>query len=557
MKLLGVDIGSYSVKIAELDVTNKGYSFSNFLEFPLSLDPQKDRSLEIIEILRRVSSQQDSSTRWIIAVPQQQVSVHQKRFPFRERSKILRSLAFELEDEIPLDIDETIFDAKILQTLGPTADVLTIAAPKESVETALQVASDGGFDPEIVSVEGLALANVFDPSFDAPPPEGTAPITPNGEEAGLEAAPRAARIVLHMGHNRTNLLVFRGDVLVAVRNLLWGGADVADALSRAFSIPIFEAVKVLQTKSFILMNSAGATKDQILLSKTVSGVVDILMRDLRLTLLEVRAGFNLEFEKLEITGGTSQIQNLSAYITQSLEIQTNVIHPLQGLPLARFEMNDRIEAVSTVALGLALEGVRRPRNPAVNLRKEEFARENETLKRFWETWHVPVYVAIAAYFIFFGYSITRDILGTSLVEAAETRLMDVAKNVANLGRGGQNERGVRGYISSQKKLIRDREALEKAETMNSAFDILAQVAAKLPVQAKNQASKGFDITHFVVDNADLTIQGRAYGGQAIINQIESRLKDLGAPKADKQLAAQVPPGAGTPFAFRMKVDRQQ
>lgn len=147
--------------------------------------------------------------------------------------------------------------------------------------------------------------------------------------------------------------------------------------------------------------------------------------------------------------------------------------------------------------------------------------------------------------------------GTSLVEAAETRMMEVAKNVANLGRGGQNERGVRGYISSQKKLIRDREALEKAETMNSAFDILAQVAAKLPVQPKSQASQGFDITHFVVDNADLTIQGRAYGGQAIINQIESRLKDLGAPRADKQLAAQVPPGAGTAFAFRMKVDRQQ
>ena len=112
MKIFGVDLGTYSVKVAEMDVTARGYVLSGFHEFALSLDPQKDKSLEVIEALRKLSAASDpSNTKWVLGVSQSNVSVHFNRFPFKERQKILKSLAFELEDEIPLDIDETIFDA--------------------------------------------------------------------------------------------------------------------------------------------------------------------------------------------------------------------------------------------------------------------------------------------------------------------------------------------------------------------------------------------------------------------------------------------------------------
>ena len=88
MKILGVDLGSYSIKIAELDVSSKGYSFTAFHEFPLSQDPQRDRGLEIIETLRQFSARFDSSnTKWVTAIQQNRVSVHHKRFPFRDRPR--------------------------------------------------------------------------------------------------------------------------------------------------------------------------------------------------------------------------------------------------------------------------------------------------------------------------------------------------------------------------------------------------------------------------------------------------------------------------------------
>jgi len=555
MKILGVDIGSYSVKIAELDVSAKGYTLAGFAEYPLSLDPMKDRNLEVIETLRRVSSQVDSgNTKWIIGVQQQRVSVHQKAFPFRERPKIQKSLAFELEDDIPLDIDETIFDAKIIETQGPLAEVLAVACPKDVVEEILGLCKDGGFDPEIVSVEGLALSNMFE-MWDAAPPERVLKPAYDGGTIVIGTGNKS-RVILQMGHAHTNVLVYRNDILISVRSILWGGADVIDALSRAFSIPIFEAVKIMHTKGAILMNSAGAGKDQVAVSTAIAGAMEHLMRELRLTLLEVRSSHQLEFEKIEITGGVSQIQNIGAYITQALEIPTNVAHPLQNVRSSRVESTPKIEAAAALAVGLAIEGMKRPRNPAINLRREEFARENEALRRFWETWKVPAQVAAVAVALFFVYSITRDSFASSLLLAADDRVAELATKVANLKGASASEDGVVRYITAQQKLVRDREALKDTESINSALDIMAKLAEKLPLQIPARAGSGMDVYRLSIDGNDLVIEGRTQSVPTVA-AIEKALSELARPKSVQKIApSSVPGGApGTAFGFRAKVER--
>ena len=552
MKILGVDIGTNSIKIAELDVSSKGSVLTNFSEYPLSPDPQKDQTLERHEILRRVSSQTDPlNTRWVIAVPQARVSVHNKRFPFRERAKILKSLAHELEDDIPFDIDETIFDAKIIESFGPFADVLTVACPNEGVKEMLEIANDGGFDPEVVSVEGLALANLFE-NWEVAPPEKPAPMEIEG--TGVHTG-HSARVILQMGHTRTNMLVYREGSLIAVRSLQWGGKEIADALSQAFGVPIFEAIKILKERAFILMNSAGATKDQLLLSRTVSLVVDQLLRDLRLTLLEMRASFNLNYEKIELTGGVSQIQNLGAYITQGLEVPANIAHPLESLRSSRIEASPGIEAVSALAIGLAIEGAKRPRNPAINLRQGDFARENESIRRFWETWRVPAQVAFAAFVLFFIFAVTRDFMASSLSEKMDERLQTVAKEDAGLKGSAADENGLRHYISQQKKKIQDREALQKAEHINSAMDIVARLSEKLPLTRPPMPGKGLDVTRLVINNSTVEISGRIQtpGGVALI---ERALNDLAKTKTVKPApTGVVPPGPGQAFAYTMQVER--
>lgn len=558
MKILGLDIGTYSVKVAEIDVTSKGYVLVAFHELPLSLDPQKDRKLETIEALRQFSAGFDSTnTKWVMAVAQDRVSVHQKRFPFRERPKIQKSLPFELEDEIPLDIDDVVFDAKITDYNGQFAETLTVSCPKDVVQEVLAVAKDGGFDVDIISVEGLALANLFE-NPELPPPERLTLLRTEDGEPGQTTQASAARLILHLGNTRSNLLVYRDGALVAVRSLQWGGADIANEVVQTFQVPIYEAVKVLESRSFILMNSAGATKDQIHLSTTISSAVDGLLSELRLVLLEIRSAFNLRFENLEITGGPGQIQNLGAYLTQALEIPANVVRPFENLRQVRMDFTAHMEAVSVVAVGLALEGVKRPRNPAINLRQGEFALENESLKRFWESWKLPVQIGLAMFALFFVFSVVRDSMASGLNDKADERMGDMAKKVAGLKGASASQTGVESYISKQSKLIKDREALSKAENVNSAMDILTKIAGKVPVTKPPRTGVGLNVSHLNIDNEDVVIEG--FVDQANSKILQNALTEIARPKTFqvlKQMPLGVAPGSapGQPFAYKFKVER--
>jgi general secretion pathway protein L len=401
MRSIGIDIGSFSVKVAEVESTRTDFNLIALAEFPLTQTPGADHQLEIIEILRKISTTYDPlSTRFVLGMSQGLVSSRFKRFPFRERQKILKSIAFELEDEIPLDLDDAIFDAKIAQYVGNTADVLAFAVPYDIVGAALSRAKDGGLDPEILSTDGVALANLFE-RWNQPPAQVPAqPVLDLGDGIAPVEPPKPARLILHLGHSRTQLLVYRDDALVAVRSILWGGVEVARSLAQVFSLPASEGVKILKSKSFILMNSLGASKDQVILSQAVSGQVNILVQELKLSLLDLKSEFNISFSGIEMMGPVAQIQNLGAYLTQSLEMPVNMVRSM--LVSATFDPG------AAVAVGLALEGLKRPRNPALNFRKADFARQNKSLALFWDTWKHSLQIAAVALAAIFIYSIARD-----------------------------------------------------------------------------------------------------------------------------------------------------
>lgn len=553
MKVLGVDLGSFSIKVAELETNSKGFVITNVFEFPFSLDASRDRGIQTIEALRSLAEKYDpNNTRWVIGVPQHRMSVLMKRFPFHERAKILRSLAFELEDDIPLDVDDTIFDFKMVEFVGTSADVLAIACPKDAVRETLALSKDCGFDPEIVGAEGIALANVFENWQGMPPQVPIALRTPTVTEDGqtLQVPVARSRLILHIGHTRSIILVYRDSSLIAIRSLQWGGKDVANALSTTFSVSIFEAIKVLETRSFILMNSAGATQDQIRLSQTVAGQVDFLLKDLRLTLLEVKTSFNLEYSEIELTGGACQIQNLGAYLTQGLEIPANMnLQSLSRLP-SKMTLSTQLEAVAPVAIGLAIEGVKRPRNPPVNLRKIDFVRENLSLKRFWLTWKVPVQIGLSAFTVFLLFSIARDQLASSLNATADDKLTEAAQKAAAIkGAPGTIEGKVRSYIKTQKTVLKNQQELSQLDGYLSAMDILTYLSEKLP--GRNPQNPAIDVSLFDLDNDDLVIRGKVANPSATA-QIDRALKDLAVPKTLTAL-----PGEPGGFAYKLKVKRKE
>lgn len=560
MKCLGVDIGSSSIKIAEVEGSGRTVSLTQVWEIPLSNDPTKDQDLEIIERLRAFSSQYPvRDARWVVAVSQNSVSTRLRRFPFVDRPKILKSLPFELEEDIPFDAGETVFDARIVEIFANGSDVLAVACPHDPVERALARAKDGGFEADIVSVEGMALSNILDSWWMAPTPS---PIqAPLGDETIRSHDVHPAYAILQIGHAHTNVIVYRDNHVVAIRSIQWGGHDVAMALESTFKIPYIEAMKVLQTKSFVLLNTEGASRDQVAMHKAVSDAAIPLIRELRLTLLDLRASAGADLRDLRLTGGAGQIQNFGPWLTQALEVSVNNLEYFGALTASgkvniRISRTPEIENAAATAIGLALEGMRKPRNPAINLRKGLFAQTNESVRIFWETWRTTIQIAASIFVVFCVYALLRESMSLTLAEQSDITLSTVA-NGSGLRGAQASASGVTRFIQNENRAIANRETLAQLDSYIPALEFVVKLSERLPVQLPPRAGHGLDVDRLSIDNDDLTIEGRAQGAD-ILAGVERELQTIARPGSLKKVApTALRPGApGQSFGFVMKIDRK-
>ncbi|KHD87866.1 MAG: pilus assembly protein PilM [Bdellovibrio sp. ArHS] len=549
MKSVGIDIGSSSIKIVEMTSSSKGFQVTQFIEHALNIAPGADQELEVIEFLRNFTATYDpNQTKFILALRQDRVAIRNKFFPFNDRIKISKSLAFELEEDIPFSSDNAVFDAKIVRTVGGGAEVLACAAPKIHVQNCIQRSQDAGIDPAIISAEGTALANVFERWNEAPPALLPPSIALNDEE---NRPVRHVNLILNIGHTRTLVSAFEGNSLIAVRSVLWGGKNIAEAIAKKYEIPFLEAIKELQTKAFILTNKQGATFDQVTFSDTIAKSVRELARDLQLSILELKSEFNAQIDSIGLTGGVSQIQNVGPFLTQILEVPVNRTSTLDLIPNVLFERSAYNGAKAGVALGLAIEGFKKPRNPPVNFLRGEFAKENHQMKMFWEKWGHTAKVATAAVLVLFVYTSLRESFSVSLADRTQEVLKDQAKTVAGLRGRNASENGIRKYIRDNKKRAADLKTLASVANMNSALDVIKKVNDATPAKT----ALTLDVQQLAVTDASVQIQGYVNTAQEA-SLLQQSLKNITADGQVRTQRSTLKPLQGrTAFSFSFSVDR--
>ncbi|KYG60399.1 pilus assembly protein PilM [Bdellovibrio bacteriovorus] len=549
MKSVGIDIGSSSIKIVEMTSSSKGFQVTQFIEHALNIAPGADQELEVIEFLRNFTATYDANqTKFILALRQDRVAIRNKFFPFNDRIKISKSLAFELEEDLPFSSENAVFDAKIVRTVGGGAEVLACAAPKVHVQNCIQRGQDAGIDPAIVSAEGTALANVFEKWNEAPPALLPPNIALNDED---NRPVRHVQLILNIGHSRTLVSAFEGNSLIAVRSVLWGGKNIAEAISKKYEIPFLEAIKELQTKAFILTNKQGATFDQVTFSDTIAKSVRELARDLQLSILELKSEFNAQIDSIGLTGGVSQIQNIGPFLTQILEVPVNRTSTLDLIPNVLFERSAYNGAKAGVALGLAIEGFKKPRNPPVNFLRGEFAKENHQMKMFWEKWGHTAKVVAAAVLVLFVYTSLRESFSVSLADRTQEVLKDQAKTVAGLRGRNASESGIRKYIRDNKKRAADLKTLASVANMNSALDVIKKVNDATP--AKTAVT--LDVQQLSVTDALVQMQGYVNTPQeaSLLQQSLTNITSDGQVRTQRSTLK--PLNGRTAFSFSFNVDR--
>lgn len=553
MRSIGLDIGEYSVKIVELIQNKKTVSIHQIQEKQLSQNVSpSDKELEVIEFVRSfIASGDYSQARWIMAVRQDQVTTRYKSFPFSDRLKIQKSLSFEMEEEIPFDTDSCVFDSKVIHTTGPTSDILATAIPKTHVEKLISLAANFGIELHAVTVEGIAFANLVE-DWQSPPPANTQNLTLDE----THAPKKRLQVVLNIGHKRTLFTAYENNRLIFTRSLWWGAEQLVQDIIRKQSISYVEALHILHTQAAILLNTENASYEQSEISSVLTLSLRDLTRDVQMTLLELQSEFNADITALHFTGGTSMMPNLGGFLTQHLEVACNPIQLLQPYSSSIHSASSpqqfqQIEARFTTAVAIALEAFKKPRNPATNLLKGEFAKQNDKMKAFWQEWGTVAQVALAFLIVLFTWTTLRDNFSVALNDKGEEAVKSQARTVAKLPNRQANEAGVKRYIRENKKKATELKLVAQVAQVNSALDILKRVSESAP--QRNQVS--VDIMTFQVKDDFVQLTGYANSPREI-SLLTDSLKSLSVDGVISSQAANLTPVANrTAFNLSFKADR--
>lgn len=541
---VGVDIGSFSIKVAEVEATSKAYAIRRVMEFPLSPDLTKDKKIEIIDTLRTLFGQYDlNRTQFVFAVPQRFVSARLLNFPFRERFKIQKTVVSQLEDELPFSQEDAIFETKIVRFLGQGADVLSMAVPKERVSDTINLAHDCGIEPLLISAEGLGLFNLFE-NWNQPPHEMPA-------LAQDMPTTMSADVVIDLGHSCTKLIVHSEGMLLGIRTLDVGMKTVADSIAQKYGLNSIQALRELQTKGFIILDKSQGTREQVAFSQAIESGLQGLISELRLKLLELQSELHLHWNQGFITGGGAQLKNIGAVLTQNFQFPFNKFKQFEHHPAVSFDFTPQLELATCTAVGLAIEGLKRPRNPATNFMKNEFARQGHVLEAVWDKWGFTAKTLAAAFVIFFVYSIMRESLSLSLLDTSDEVLRRQAEAIAKMKGSQASPSKIRRFVSEYEKMDKNRKQAEKVVKINSALDVLNVISASLP----GREQMFLEVKRISIDGGSAEIHGYT-DSETHVEQIRKALAGASANGKTESVQLRINvPGGKTGFAFRFAVNR--
>src|SRR6516165_6129686 len=144
--ICGIDLGSFSVKLAFFEVGFRSSKFRGVVEVPVpeGEGPLIERQLDVVkEELSRVAGEVTP----YLAVPGDQLSVRVLELPFTDPRKIDQVVGYELEGQIVNAIEDVVFDHLVVSQKPEGSTVLAVATKRDDLAALIAAAEGRGIHP--------------------------------------------------------------------------------------------------------------------------------------------------------------------------------------------------------------------------------------------------------------------------------------------------------------------------------------------------------------------------------------------------------------------------
>ena len=339
--LIGVDIGSHSVKAVLLAKSNTGYQVEAFAMLPISKGLIVDHTINDVEATGAV------------------LKMLRKRFPHKFHdaavavsgsgviTKTIYLSAVQTDDEleaqieveadnlIPYPLNEVNIDfekLKINESDPGKVDVLLTAARTELVETRVSALEIGNFNAKIMDIEGYALGRAYELV------KGQLPI-------GASDSPIA---LVDIGASMLTVAVIENGETVFIREQAFGGEQYTQSIVGFYGMNYDEA-EVAKINNELPRNYVFEV-----LAPFQTSMIQQIRRTLQI--YATSKGYN-DIENIVVSGGCSFLEGISTLLSEELRIPAMVAKPFENCSFADNVKSEQLLKESPkfmVACGLAL-----------------------------------------------------------------------------------------------------------------------------------------------------------------------------------------------------------
>jgi type IV pilus assembly protein PilM len=340
--LVGLDIGSSSIKLARLKKTSRGIELCSFDTAILPPETIVDGNImnpkAVVEKLRALARANDCvGKKCAIAIPGHSAIVKKISLPEMTQKELAESMMWEAEHYIPFAIKDVNVDCQIVVPKAGQGqmDALLVAAKKDLVNDYLTVVRTAGFQPVVVDIDLLACQNAVALNYGFP-------------EQGNIA-------IINVGASTINISVISNGVAVFARSISMGGYLLTEEIMKTLNVSWEEAEHYKTAANKESISSSAVLRE---VQKQHERISEVLVTEIQRSLdFFAATTIKADIMRIYLSGGASQNTAMSRSLERRLEVPVEMVDSFKNVVIdsRKFDLDllMRERPFAAVAMGLA------------------------------------------------------------------------------------------------------------------------------------------------------------------------------------------------------------
>jgi type IV pilus assembly protein PilM len=348
--LVGVDIGTSSIKVCQLRETRRGFVLARFgfaaIPPQTIVDGQVMDASMVVESLQRVFH--DSKIRQkdvALSVSGQSVIIRKISVPMMTSAELEEQIQWEAEQHIPFDIKDVQVDYQVLRRSAEDSqmELLLVAAKRDQIGDFAQLARDAKLRPIVCDIDAFTTQNLFEISRGLPPEQTIA--------------------IINVGASMSSLNIVTGGVSAFTREIANGGNTITEEIQKQMGVP-FEQAEAYKCGGSTDDGAPGMVPQQVvtIIEAVTDSIAGEIQRSLDFFMATSGEG---DIARIYITGGSSNLSPLAQAIERRARVPVEVWMPTERVIVEPKDVDVNLLRLRAsqlaVALGLSLRKSRETR----------------------------------------------------------------------------------------------------------------------------------------------------------------------------------------------------